>query len=212
MGRQRDPRSLLELRRLAYKAKRGGGWQVLHDALLETFPKVYGDVLQRAQKEVNAAALRNLPSGREGDGSETDQYVRYVIFRPAHLLRFKSHGFAIFLLENPHEAIWRFLDDVAVARVTAKAKGPVEDPVMFRRDRDADGEVFALLVGRPAGYDRYGSAMFQIFTSGGHTEGTYSLEIARSRPATPAEYASLERAMTRAPYNYNLRIVRRRPS
>ena len=181
---------------------------MLHDALLETFPKAYTQVLERAQKQVEADARANHASGRQGD-----LYVRYIMFRPRYFRYRKNLYDQIFFeIENPTSEKWHDPDDVTVARVTAKATGPVIDPVMFRRDRDADGEVFALLVGRRAGYDRYGSTVFEIFTSAGHTEGTYSLEIARSRPATPAEYASLERAMTRAPYNYNLRIVRRRPA
>lgn len=45
-------RSVLELRRLAYKAKYTPGVrEVLHDALLETFPAEYGAAIQRAESE-----------------------------------------------------------------------------------------------------------------------------------------------------------------
>lgn len=41
----------LELRRLAYKAKWSPGmWEVLHDALLETFPVEYEHAIQRAHE------------------------------------------------------------------------------------------------------------------------------------------------------------------
>lgn len=66
---RRDPRSLLELRRLAHKAKRSPGMrEVLHDALLETFPVQYENIIQRAQRE----SLR---------GGE-----KFVIFMPNRML------------------------------------------------------------------------------------------------------------------------------
>lgn len=53
MMNARDPRSLLELRRLAYRAKRIPGMRdVLHDALLESFPNVYEEAIRRAHREV----------------------------------------------------------------------------------------------------------------------------------------------------------------
>ena len=52
---RRDPRSLLELRRLAYRAQRSdAAREVLHDALLETFPvyeQYLTDALERATSD-----------------------------------------------------------------------------------------------------------------------------------------------------------------
>lgn len=207
---RRDPRGLLELRRLAFKAQRSeGAREVLHDALLETFPTVYPKFLQLAKKQAEAAAKRNEPADRESETAwayrgeyENDRYVRYVVFRPRLLRHRKSYPDDIFFDVTGHSH--KLLSDVVVARVTVKARGPVVDPVMFRRDR-RDGDVFAMLVGRPAGRSRV-----EILTSHGHTEGPYFENIETSRPALPAEYAALERAMTRS-YGYKLRIVRRRP-
>lgn len=56
----RDPRSFLELRRLAYQAKRSPSYQaVLHDALLESFPRTY-------QHEINVAENRAAQRGPYG--------------------------------------------------------------------------------------------------------------------------------------------------
>lgn len=58
--------SLMDLRRLAYRAKRSeAAREVLHDALLETFPE-YGDMIRRlnnwTKREANA--WRGFTEGR----------------------------------------------------------------------------------------------------------------------------------------------------
>ena len=58
---RRDPRSLLELRRLAYRAQRSdAAREVLHDALLETFPvyeRYLTDALERATSDERPYAV-----------------------------------------------------------------------------------------------------------------------------------------------------------
>lgn len=93
----RDRRSLLEIRRLAYRAGRSSpeaAWgradvrAVLHDALLETFPFEYPDVIRRADNQVKRetqrmARLHQEPWRRRAG---VTQYVtRYVIFHPSYL-------------------------------------------------------------------------------------------------------------------------------
>lgn len=85
----RDSRSFLELRRLAYKAKRNPSyWAVLHDALLETFPRVYEREIAVAE---NRAAQRG-PYGPQNiwflPARLTKETRRYGMF---HLL-FEIHS------------------------------------------------------------------------------------------------------------------------
>ena len=57
----RDPRSLLELRRLAYMAPRDpAARHVLQDALLETVPTVLEQYIERARKEDKRSGLEQL--------------------------------------------------------------------------------------------------------------------------------------------------------
>lgn len=82
-------RSLMELRRLAYRAKRSAAArEVLHDALLETFPLEYSDVIRRAQNQTKRKAQHmahlHRDSWRPPEGS-THFVERYVVFHPRYL-------------------------------------------------------------------------------------------------------------------------------
>ena len=66
-------RSLMELRRLAFKAKRSPETrEVLHDALLEVFPRRYPRMLRAAARSLKREENENY-------------YERFVIFRPRFL-------------------------------------------------------------------------------------------------------------------------------
>lgn len=57
----RDPRSFLELRRLTYKAQRSPSYRdVLHDALLESFPRAYGHMIDVAENRVAQYGPQNI--------------------------------------------------------------------------------------------------------------------------------------------------------
>jgi len=72
---KRDPRSLLELRRMAYKARRSIGMrEVLHDALLETFPVEYEEAIRHAHQE---AKTKDDFAARE----------KFIVFLPSRLKR-----------------------------------------------------------------------------------------------------------------------------
>jgi hypothetical protein len=45
---------------------------------------------------------------------------------------------------------------------------------------------------------------------GQHGSAAYSYCIQSSRPATPAEYAELKKELESEPYNYKLKVVKRR--
>ena len=69
---RRDPRSLLELRRLALRVRRNpDAREVLHDALLETFPREYEAWIRAAQQR--AKKFKN------------DEFA--VVFYPSRLKR-----------------------------------------------------------------------------------------------------------------------------
>lgn len=58
---RRDPRSLLELRRLAYRAPQDpGARHVLQDALLETAPVVFERYIEQAHMEDERSGLEQL--------------------------------------------------------------------------------------------------------------------------------------------------------
>ena len=77
----RDPRSLLELRRLALRAKRSSAnREVLHDALLETYPRTYEKFIRKAHLLDRGRSKTDLPS------KYTHEYV--VIFYPRLLSRY----------------------------------------------------------------------------------------------------------------------------
>lgn len=80
-------RSLMELRRLAYRAKRSdAAREVLHDALLETFP-YYSDVIRRVQNWTKREAQRmaRLHRGVKHRPGVTHFVQRYVVFHPRYL-------------------------------------------------------------------------------------------------------------------------------
>lgn len=82
--RLRDPRSLMELRRLAHRAPRSPeAREVLHDALLETFPEQYTEAIEDVHREAREA----LDLRRYGYGK-----VEYVIFFSTQMLRWKKLG------------------------------------------------------------------------------------------------------------------------
>jgi len=93
----RDPRSILELRRLAYKAKRTPGMrEVLHDALLETFPAEYEEAIQRAYQEAE--------SHRE----------KFIVFLPSRLSR--SHR------KHPPEMLFVIRDNMTIGQEDTTTK------------------------------------------------------------------------------------------
>ena len=56
-----DPRSLVELRRLALRAQRKpGAREVLHDALLETWPRIYEDRISEAYQAAEMSGYEFL--------------------------------------------------------------------------------------------------------------------------------------------------------
>ena len=74
---RRDPRLLLELRRLALRAKRSSeAREVLHDALLETFPEQYAEAIE----DVHVAATKGPIQ------------IEYVIFFSTRMLRWRKLG------------------------------------------------------------------------------------------------------------------------
>lgn len=80
----------------------------------------------------------------------------------------------------------------------------MQTPVVFRVDRG--GEVFALfptLLADPSG----NVTSYQHI--GQHCAADYGLCIAKSKPATPAQYAALLEELTGI--GYCLRVVRRQP-
>jgi hypothetical protein len=81
-------------------------------------------------------------------------------------------------------------------------------PVIFRVWPKAEGGgVIALFPTIPgSARDRYSVESYQHV--GQH--GAASMDIIhRTRPATPAEYASLKRELERAPYHYKLKVYQR---
>jgi len=84
---------------------------------------------------------------------------------------------------------------------------PVFDPttVVFRRWRAFDQTVIALF---PEDVDRGFCSSFEHV--GQHGDASYSGVIRQTTPATPEEYANLKRELESAPYNYVLRVVKRR--
>lgn len=74
--------------------------------------------------------------------------------------------------------------------------------VIFRAFKDT-GEVIAFFVDIDEGHGRCASYMHV----GQHSSGCYPND--RTRPATEKEYASLQRELEGAPYNYNLRVITR---
>jgi hypothetical protein len=90
----------------------------------------------------------------------------------------------------------------------------VDDPVavVFRRWRDVNGRgIIALFPGIPAYAHAASSAFCSSFEHvGQHSPADYPGVIAQTMPATPEEYADLKRELESAPYNYVLRVVKRR--
>jgi len=84
---------------------------------------------------------------------------------------------------------------------------PVFDPtvVVFRRWRN--GDVIALFPEVP-GSPGFCSSFEHV---GQHGDASYSGVICQTTPATPEEYADLKTELESAPYNYVLRVVKRRP-
>ena len=84
--RLRDPRGLMELRRLAHRASRSPeAREVLHDALLETFPEQYTEAIEDVHRAAHALDARGLQ--RYGYGK-----AEYVIFFSTRMLRWKKLG------------------------------------------------------------------------------------------------------------------------
>jgi hypothetical protein len=83
---------------------------------------------------------------------------------------------------------------------------PVEDPtlVVFRKWRDHYGGIIALF---PEDVD--GGFCSSYEHVGQHGDASYSGVIRQTTPATPEEYADLKRELESAPYNYDLRVVKR---
>ena len=129
-------RSPLQLRRLAFRAQRyPEAAVVLHDALLEAFPKTYPAMIRAAQRQSNAA-----PSTEYDD--------RYVVFRP-HFLRERFHQnenvfFKVVDAQRYTHVSWGYPGDVIVAHTTKqKAK-----PRRARAQRDVSQEELLRLMYR----------------------------------------------------------------
>lgn len=78
-------------------------------------------------------------------------------------------------------------------------------PVMFRKEKD--GNVLAVFP-----RERAACATFDklTFDKHGHGGADWNYIMQKTRPAKPAEYAALKRAMEAKPYEYKLRVVARR--
>lgn len=77
--------------------------------------------------------------------------------------------------------------------------------VIFRVWRDS-GDVFALF----PDHDEGGGLCSAFQHVGQHSGANYGSCIAQSRPATAVEYAPLKAELEAAPYQYRLRVRRRR--
>lgn len=90
---------------------------------------------------------------------------------------------------------------------------PLTD-VIFRKWRKVSmglgDNVIAIFPAVPA--DTQGQFCEMYEHVGQHGGGDYSGVVAQTRLATPDEYASLKRELESEPYNYRLRILRRRTS
>jgi hypothetical protein len=77
--------------------------------------------------------------------------------------------------------------------------------VVFRTWKD-DGSVIALFPDLAVG----GGCCESYQHVGQHGGADYGHVVSKSRPSTPAEYMALKMELARAPYNYKLRVVKRR--
>ena len=93
---RRDARSLAEIRYLAEQAKENeSARQVLHDALLETWPAVYSDVIRRAQnqarREAGETARRHHELGTKHHpdilSGKTNHFIERIVFFRSGLFR-----------------------------------------------------------------------------------------------------------------------------
>lgn len=79
-------------------------------------------------------------------------------------------------------------------------------PVMFRVESDGTClAVFPTIQATPDG-------MIQCFTlRESHSHGDFNTMITMTRPAEPAQYERTLRALESKPYEYKLKVVKRRP-
>lgn len=84
-----------------------------------------------------------------------------------------------------------------------------ETAVVFRKFHSTCGYGVIALFPEQRGF---GPGLVSSFEHAGqHGAADYARMIRLTRPATPEEYAPLLRELESAPYNYNLKIVKRRP-
>ena len=79
-------------------------------------------------------------------------------------------------------------------------------PVIFRRERPKNGDVFALFPTIPGNYYGLNCTCYQHI--GQHSSADYSLCIRASRPATPNEYADLQAELENLGYD-DLKVCQR---
>lgn len=84
-----------------------------------------------------------------------------------------------------------------------------ETVVVFRRWRDKAGDVIALFPDETADNLGHCSSFEHV---GQHGAANYQLVMAATSPASPEQYADLKSELESEPYNYRLRVLRRRPA
>ena len=78
-------------------------------------------------------------------------------------------------------------------------------PVMFRIESGEGGDALAVFPTLDEG-----RGMVQMYSHvGQHSSGQMAYVRQKTRPAKPSEYASLKRELESAPYDYELRVVKR---
>lgn len=91
--------------------------------------------------------------------------------------------------------------------VTTPTPTPITDVIFRKWPKSEGGGIFALFVSDPATNDPHECSSYEH--TGQHGAASPDGCIARTNPATLAEYADLARELSSAPYHYNLNIVRR---
>lgn len=84
---------------------------------------------------------------------------------------------------------------------------PVTDVIFRKYPKSEGGDILALFPGDPGTNDPYTCSCYQHV--GQHGSANPRICVARTHPASAAEYADLKAELEREPYRYNLRVIKR---